>query len=299
MHIIFNMLHALHKLTHYCKQAIYNRFFTEMVTSSIGKVYQTDSRDKDAIRPKATTTGIIYDHAFLLYLTIYVIYYFWYTYNRLFMCLFTCADTLTSANPATTHYDQPHEQPVVASSRGGTQGTHTYVHTGLGAYYCIMYTCSYIVHRDSISIVRITSGHRHCIWLCVGWCAELQFNTLTLYIHMHNAFGHSTDNPVETILQEFRNDILNNVNAKEHAAELRRQKVIAESTEIDIERARGARKASGILYDYLYKYSTLEQIRELSKVLKETDSGFGRTTEVGRRLYKRIQRTEAGATGPK
>ena len=118
---------------------------------------------------------------------------------------------------------------------------------------------------------------------------------------MHNACGHSTDNPVgaRAILQETREDILNNVNAKEHAAELRRQKVIAESTETDIERARDARTASGILYDHLYKHSTLEQIRDLSKVLKEADSGFGRTKEVGEQLYDRIQQTKAGATGSK
>ena len=101
----------------------------------------------------------------------------------------------------------------------------------------------------------------------------------------------TTDNAVEAVLQEFRNDILNNVNAKEHAAELRRLKVIAESTETDIERARNARMASGILYDHLYRHSTMEQIKDLSRVLKEADSGFGRTREVGERLYKRIQKT--------
>ena len=56
-------IHALyaysHKLVQYCKQAIYNHFFTEMYTSSIGKEYQTNSRDEDAIQPKATATGII------------------------------------------------------------------------------------------------------------------------------------------------------------------------------------------------------------------------------------------------
>ena len=93
---------------------------------------------------------------------------------------------------------------------------------------------------------------------------------------------------MEAILQEFRSDILDNVNAKEHAAELRRRKVIAESTETDIERAKSPRTASGILYDHLYKHSTLEQIRELSRVLKDADSGLGRTKEVGQRLYERI-----------
>ena len=118
-------------------------------------------------------------------------------------------------------------------------------------------------------------------------------------MYIHDAFGHSTDNSVEAILQEFRDDILNKVNAKEHAAELRRQGVIAPSTETDIDRARDARKASGILYDHLYKNSKLKEIKELSKVLKEADSGFSKTKEVGRRLYERIQQIEAAATGPK
>ena len=127
----------------------------------------------------------------------------------------------------------------------------------------------------------------------------MQFNTLTVYIHMHNACGHSTDYLVNTILQEFRNDILNIVNAKEHAAELRRRNVIAESTETYIQRAKDVRTASGILYDHLYEHCTLEQIGELSIVLKEVDSGFGRTKKVGRRLYERIQQTKAAATEPK
>ena len=55
-------------------------------------------------------------------------------------------------------------------------------------------------------------------------------------------YGHSTDISVDSILQEFRDVILSNVNAKECAPELRRQKVIAEGTETDIERARDARK---------------------------------------------------------
>ena len=90
-----------------------------MHTSSMGKVYQTGRSDKDAIQPKATTTGII------LYSFCYNT--FWDTYNTLCMCLFACPDTLISASSATTPYDQPHEQPVVASSRVGTQGTYTYV----------------------------------------------------------------------------------------------------------------------------------------------------------------------------
>ena len=69
--------------------------------------------------------------------------YFGDTYNILFMCLFACADMLTSADPATAHYDQPHKQPVVSSSRVGTQGMYTYIHTGVGVYYCIVCTCRY------------------------------------------------------------------------------------------------------------------------------------------------------------
>ena len=94
---------------------------------------------------------------------------------------------------------------------------------------------------------------------------------------------------MKKILEEFRDDILNNVNAKECAPKLRRRHVIAESTETDIERARDAKTAGGILYDHLRRNCTLEQIVVLSKVLMEVDSGLGRTKDVGQQLYARIQ----------
>ena len=102
--------------------------------------------------------------------------------------------------------------------------------------------------------------------------------------------GPSADMTVDCILEEFRDDILSNVNAKECASELRRQKVIAEGTETDIERARDARKASGILYDHLCRHCTLEQIVVFSRVLMEVDSGYGRMKNVGQRLHARIQK---------
>ena len=101
---------------------------------------------------------------------------------------------------------------------------------------------------------------------------------------------------MEKILEEFRDDILKNVNAKECAPELRRRHVIAESTETDIERARDAKTAGGVLYDHLHRHCTLEQIVVLSRVLMEVDSGFGRTKKVGQRLYTRIQGIDAFAT---
>ncbi len=92
---------------------------------------------------------------------------------------------------------------------------------------------------------------------------------------------------------------MSNVNAKECAPELRRQKVIAESTETDIERARDARKASGILYDHLCRNCTYEQIVVFSRVLMEVDDGYGRTKNVGYRLHARIQEGGAVASDPK
>ena len=99
----------------------------------------------------------------------------------------------------------------------------------------------------------------------------------------------SVDTTVDSILQDFRDTILSDVNAKECAPELRRQKVIAEGTETDIERARNARKACGILYDHLCRHCTLEQIMVFSRVLMEADDGLGRTRDVGQRLHARIQ----------
>ena len=101
---------------------------------------------------------------------------------------------------------------------------------------------------------------------------------------------------MDSILQEFRDDILSNVNAKECASELRRQKVIAKSTETDIERARDPRKASGILYDHLHMNCTLEQIVVFSEVLMGADGGYGRTKDVAQRLHARIQKSGAVAS---
>ena len=92
---------------------------------------------------------------------------------------------------------------------------------------------------------------------------------------------------------------MSNVNAKECAADLRRQHVIAESTEIDIERARDVRAANGILYDHLRRQCTLEQIAVFSRVLMQADSGFGKTRDVGQRLHERIKDTGAVATEQK
>ena len=101
--------------------------------------------------------------------------------------------------------------------------------------------------------------------------------------------GPSADTTVDCILQTFRDDILSIVDAKECTSELRRQKVIAESTETDIERARSARKACGILFDHLCRHGTLEQM-VFSRVLMEVDSGYGRMKNVGQRLHARIQK---------
>ena len=101
---------------------------------------------------------------------------------------------------------------------------------------------------------------------------------------------------VDSILQEFRDDILSNVNAKECAPELRRQEVIAEVTETDIERARDDKSARGVLYDYLHGNCTLEQIMVFSRVLMEVDGGLGRTRDLGQRLDARIQESGAVAT---
>ena len=111
--------------------------------------------------------------------------------------------------------------------------------------------------------------------------------------------GPSADTTVDSILEEFRDDILSNVNAKECASELRRQKVIAESTKTDIERARDARNACGILFDHLCMNCTLEQIVVFSRVLMEADDGFGRTRDVGKRLHARIHEGGAVASSQK
>ena len=102
-------------------------------------------------------------------------------------------------------------------------------------------------------------------------------------------YGHSTDISVDSILQEFRDVILSNVNARECAPELRWQRVIADGTETDIERAKGARKACGILYDHLCRHCTLEQIVVFFRVLMEVDGGYGRKRDVGQQLHTRIQ----------
>ena len=101
--------------------------------------------------------------------------------------------------------------------------------------------------------------------------------------------GPSADTTVDSILQEFRDDFLSNVNAKECAPELRRQKVIAEGTETDIEQAKDAGKARGVLYDHLQLNCNLEQLVVFSEVLMKADGGHGRTRDVGKRLHARIQ----------
>ena len=101
---------------------------------------------------------------------------------------------------------------------------------------------------------------------------------------------------MDKILQEFRDDILNNVNAKECAPELRRQGVIAVSTETKIARAKDKKTACGILYDHLLEECTFEQIVMLTKVLMEVDCGFGRTREVGQRLHERVLGIHGGGT---
>ena len=116
---------------------------------------------------------------------------------------------------------------------------------------------------------------------------------------IHSFRGPSADTTVDSILDEFRDDILSNVNAKECAPELRRQKVIAEGTETDIERARSARNACGILFDHLRMNCTLKQIVVFSRVLMEADDGLGRTKNVGQRLQARIQVSGAVASGQK
>ena len=116
---------------------------------------------------------------------------------------------------------------------------------------------------------------------------------------LHTTCGPSADTTVDSILQEFRDDILSNVNAKECAPELRRQKVIAEGTETDIEQAKDARKARGVLYDHLQLNCTLEQIVVFSEVLMKADGGHGRTRDVGKRLHARIQESGAVASDRK
>ena len=117
--------------------------------------------------------------------------------------------------------------------------------------------------------------------------------------HFIRTCGPSADTTVDSILQEFRDDILSNVNAKECAPELRRQKVIAEGTETDIEQAKDAGKARGVLYDHLQLNCTLEQIVVFSEVLMKADGGRGRTRDVGKRLHARIQESGTVASDRK
>ena len=98
---------------------------------------------------------------------------------------------------------------------------------------------------------------------------------------------------METILQEFKEDILNKVNAKECAPKLRRQGVIPERIETQIAQSLDAQTAQGILYDHLKKDCTLKQIELLSGILVGVDSGFGTTKEVGKQLQTRIQGPDA------
>ena len=60
----------------------------------------------------------------------------------------------------------------------------------------------------------------------------------------------------------------------------------AEGTEIDIAQAKGAKRADGILYDYLRENCTLDQIVMLSKVLMDVDKGcFGRTRNIMNHMH--------------
>ena len=93
-----------------------------------------------------------------------------------------------------------------------------------------------------------------------------------------------------------KDDILNNVNAKQFAPELRRQEVIPQSIATDIDRARDPKTASGILYDHLCEDCTFEQIVKLSRVLKDVDAGYGKTREVGQRLHARIRGPDGSET---
>ena len=127
---------------------------------------------------------------------------------------------------------------------------------------------------------------------------EIGRNLLTDSFLPHTC-GTSADTTVDGILEEFRNDILSNVNAKECASELRRQKVIAEGTETDIKQAKDAGKARGVLYDHLCMNCTLEQIVVFSEVLMKADGGYGRTRDVGKRLHARIQESGAVASDRK
>ena len=111
--------------------------------------------------------------------------------------------------------------------------------------------------------------------------------------------GPSADMTVDSILQEFRPDILDEVNAKECAPELRRRNVITQVTETDIEQAKDARKARGVLYDHLQQNCNLKQIVVFSEVLIEADRGLGKTRDVGKRLHARIQESGAVASDQK
>ena len=99
---------------------------------------------------------------------------------------------------------------------------------------------------------------------------------------------------MEAILQEFKEDILNKVNAKECAPRLRRQGVIPENIETEIARSKDAQ---GILYDHLQKECTLERVKKLAEVLVGIDSGFGTTKEVGEQLQAQIRGPDAQERG--
>ena len=96
---------------------------------------------------------------------------------------------------------------------------------------------------------------------------------------------------MEAIVQEFEEDILTKVNAKECAPKLKRQGVIPEKIETEIARSEDAQTAQGILYDHIRKDCSLQQIEMLAGVL--VDSGFGTTKEVGLQLQERIQGRDA------
>ena len=74
------------------------------------------------------------------------------------------------------------------------------------------------------------------------------------------------------------------MNAKRFAPNLRRQGIIAEVTETDIDRAKDSETANEILYDHLHKDCTSDQILLLSRVLMDVDAGFGNTRQLGKLL---------------
>ena len=101
---------------------------------------------------------------------------------------------------------------------------------------------------------------------------------------------------MDAILQEFRDEILEECQCQNMCTRAETSWVIAASTETDIERAKDPRSACGVLYDHLCQNCSLKQIVRLSTVLMEVDDGFGRTKEVGERLHMRINGSDPGGS---